>query len=185
MTPGPLAALDTVYWARAAHENGFVTTFAIDASADVARRIADDCLPRGARISFSDSSAGLFRSASIDGNDAISGIVVVGSGPLPPPSAWLKGMLQRNGLSISERRALLAGCLPDGAVDAGPIVCVCHQVSANRISDVIAQGCVSAEAVGKSCNAGTNCGSCLPEINRILSAAVSAAKDSRAAVTAQ
>jgi assimilatory nitrate reductase catalytic subunit len=79
-------------------------------------------------------------------------------------------MLTREALSSAECRALLAGGMPDGAQDSGPVVCVCHQVGAARVAKAISEGCHTAEAVGRASAAGTNCGSCLPEINRMLAA---------------
>ena len=58
-----------------------------------------------------------------------------------------------------------------GAVeDQGPIVCVCHNVGARRISAAIAGGATSLDQVGAACGAGTNCGSCRPEIAALISA---------------
>lgn len=46
------------------------------------------------------------------------------------------------------------------------IVCHCHAVSHRVIDRVIAEGCTSTREVGRACGAGTDCGSCLPEIRR-------------------
>jgi assimilatory nitrate reductase catalytic subunit len=165
-----LSSPDVVYWSRAALGTGFITNFAIDGSAASARRISEECLPSGARISFSDEDAGVYRTA-VELNGRIGGIVVVARGAVVPPGAWLKSMLTRPDLTADERRALLAGGMPDAASSEGPIVCVCHQIGMSRVAAAIEQGCGSSETIGKACLAGTNCGSCLPEINRMLRAA--------------
>ena len=51
---------------------------------------------------------------------------------------------------------------------AGPTVCACHGVGLDVITGVIAAGAGSVEAVGAACKAGTNCGSCIPEIRKLL-----------------
>lgn len=160
---------DVVYWSCATIPNGVLTTFAIDAPAQTARAIAHALLPAGIRMTFSDESAGQMRTAAIV-NGAVEGIVMLFDGASELPSEWLKTVLTRSDLTVAERRGLLAGRMPQGADSDGPVVCVCHQVSSTTISAAIAKGCTSAEAVGKTCQAGTNCGSCLPEINRMLRA---------------
>lgn len=52
---------------------------------------------------------------------------------------------------------------------ASPVVCSCFQVSAARIQAVIASGeATSVEAIGALLKAGTNCGSCIPELKGFL-----------------
>jgi assimilatory nitrate reductase catalytic subunit len=48
------------------------------------------------------------------------------------------------------------------------VVCACHGVGADVIAATIAAGAGSVEAVGAACKAGTNCGSCIPEIRKML-----------------
>jgi assimilatory nitrate reductase catalytic subunit len=56
----------------------------------------------------------------------------------------------------------------EGEADEGPIVCVCFQVGARRIEDAAAAGHKSVDKIGRQLGAGTNCGSCIPEIRRLL-----------------
>lgn len=55
--------------------------------------------------------------------------------------------------------------------EEGPIVCVCFQVGARRI-EAAAAGNGSVETIGRQLGAGTNCGSCIPEIRRLIAAGV-------------
>ena len=48
------------------------------------------------------------------------------------------------------------------------IVCACHQVSEHEIKAAVKSGAENLEAVGRSCKAGTGCGSCLPEVQRVM-----------------
>ena len=67
------------------------------------------------------------------------------------------------------RKWLLAGRPAMGFVDVGRIICSCMTVGENTIIDTIkTHACKTATEVGKHCKAGTNCGSCVSEINRIL-----------------
>jgi bacterioferritin-associated ferredoxin len=47
-------------------------------------------------------------------------------------------------------------------------VCLCNGVNDHRIEDVVRAGAHSVDAVGEACAAGTTCGSCRPEIERII-----------------
>jgi assimilatory nitrate reductase catalytic subunit len=61
-------------------------------------------------------------------------------------------------------------------VSAGPIVCACFSVGLATIRDAIRSGAASSvEAIGAALRAGTNCGSCLPELKRIVAEARAAA----------
>jgi assimilatory nitrate reductase catalytic subunit len=85
---------------------------------------------------------------------------------------WLKAQIASAQLSDSARRALLAGRAPGETGDEGPTVCACFGVGRSRICKALESGTVtSADDVGRMLKAGTNCGSCLPEIRRLVGAA--------------
>lgn len=68
----------------------------------------------------------------------------------------------------SARAALLAGrsTVP---MDAGPRVCACFGVARNAVRHAVAtQRLDSVVAIGRHLRAGTNCGSCIPELEEIL-----------------
>ena len=50
---------------------------------------------------------------------------------------------------------------------SGAVVCACFNVGRNAIDAAIAQGCNDVGDIGKRLKAGTNCGSCIPELRRI------------------
>jgi assimilatory nitrate reductase catalytic subunit len=63
----------------------------------------------------------------------------------------------------------LAGRAGDDQPDPGAIVCACFDVGVNTILAAIAdQGLTSVEAIGAALQAGTNCGSCRPELAALL-----------------
>lgn len=64
---------------------------------------------------------------------------------------------------------LLAGRPASGYIDPGSQVCSCMAVGENIIINAITKhDCTSAMAVGKQCRAGTNCGSCVGQINALI-----------------
>ncbi|MEM1140456.1 MAG: (2Fe-2S)-binding protein, partial [Pseudomonadota bacterium] len=69
------------------------------------------------------------------------------------------------------RHRVLAGREPGGVIDTSPIVCACHCVSRQTLEGALAAGCPrTVDGLGGATKAGTNCGSCKPELRRILTA---------------
>ena len=81
---------------------------------------------------------------------------------------WLNQ--QFNGpLSVDNRRQLLSGRAGQGkAADNSALICSCFNVRSKAICQAIAKGADSTAKLGKQLNCGTNCGSCLPELNLLL-----------------
>ncbi|GAC1495149.1 MAG: hypothetical protein NVS2B1_02420 [Bradyrhizobium sp.] len=63
---------------------------------------------------------------------------------------------------------MLSGKSADGSAGAGPIVCACFGVGRTAICETIAAGARSAAEIGARLKAGTNCGSCIPELKRLI-----------------
>jgi assimilatory nitrate reductase catalytic subunit len=77
-------------------------------------------------------------------------------------------------LDSMTRIALLAGLQHSGA-PAGNIVCACFSVGESTIREAIMGGKLSSPAqIGAAVRAGTNCGSCIPELKKLLAAAAAA-----------
>ncbi|PKH82043.1 nitrate reductase [Psychrobacter sp. 4Bb] len=88
-----------------------------------------------------------------------------------PSVRWLDSCFtDTSQIPVNQRyKWLLAGRPASGYVDPGPLVCSCMSVGKNIILNAIIQhGCTSATAVGKQCRAGTNCGSCVGQINALI-----------------
>ena len=78
-----------------------------------------------------------------------------------------------SGASPSEA---LSGAPKAGSFDPGAIVCSCFSVGVNQIQHAVLEGgLVTVDAVGAALSAGTNCGSCRPEIQALIDAAQSSA----------
>jgi assimilatory nitrate reductase catalytic subunit len=91
--------------------------------------------------------------------------------PFAPALDWLKACFAEPKVAAADRRALLAGSPRTGSADQGSIVCVCFQVGVKRIREAMASGASSPQDIGRMLKAGTNCGSCLPEIRSMLATA--------------
>ncbi|MDP2835252.1 MAG: molybdopterin-dependent oxidoreductase [Pseudomonadota bacterium] len=87
-----------------------------------------------------------------------------------PPRHWLEGLFEQDRLNDAERSALLMGLPSRDVPDAGRTVCACFGVGENALKQAIRQGVNSVEALGIKLQAGSNCGSCIPELKKLLAA---------------
>ena len=88
-----------------------------------------------------------------------------------PSREWLVGLLSKRRIDDNDRRGLLAGRPIIAASDTGPLVCSCFRVGSTAITQAIkCHGLKTAAQVGEHTKAGTNCGSCLPEIGALIAA---------------
>lgn len=122
-------------------------------------------------LSYQDSAAGCYRAALVKDN-RIELVAMVAPDHDLPSRSWLSQLFAEDELSIEMRNALLAGKPGAGLPDFGPIVCACFGVGENTIKDAICSGhAKSVEQIGDQLKAGTNCGSCIPEIKKLLAGA--------------
>ncbi|HYA81451.1 MAG TPA: molybdopterin dinucleotide binding domain-containing protein, partial [Methylocystis sp.] len=100
-------------------------------------------------------------------SDRPAGLLFVAREPISASRDFLCAEFEKAG--TCDARALLAGRAPHGALDRGRTICVCHGVGVTEIEAAIAaHAAADADAVGRLTKAGTGCGSCRPEIQRML-----------------
>ena len=121
-------------------------------------------------IAYRDSGAGHYRYASVGGG-RLMGCVFIAPDHRLAPREWLAGLFEAERLTSDDRLSLLAGRPRRAGDDKGPIVCACLSVGRNQIGAAIGAGAASVEAIGARTKAGTNCGSCKPEIGKMLAQA--------------
>ncbi|WP_333688131.1 nitrate reductase [Methylococcus capsulatus] len=122
-------------------------------------------------LEFADPRAGRYRCAWIVQGRIEFALFVSPSHELPPRD-WLVSLFGQDALSETARAGLLAGRPLSADDDRGRIVCACFAVGENTLRRTIAsETLTTAEQVGTSLKAGTNCGSCLPEIHALLAEA--------------
>jgi assimilatory nitrate reductase catalytic subunit len=120
-------------------------------------------------VSYSDPRKAMFRYAGILHGQLVACVF------FGPPGADFAGLDQAKALlgkdiSAVERIALLAGITGSGEqIATGKIVCSCFSVSEEKIKAAIqADGLITAAQIGARLKAGTNCGSCIPELKKLL-----------------
>jgi assimilatory nitrate reductase catalytic subunit len=122
---------------------------------------------RHERLELTDS-AGRYRAARVIG-DRLGACVFVATTKGLPSRTWLASLFAEDTLTQAARVAILAGRAAKPGSDAGPIVCSCFAVGRSTLLRAIrTQALVSAEAIGKALRAGTNCGSCVPELKALV-----------------
>jgi len=120
-------------------------------------------------LSLEDPATGALRRALLRHGRLEQVLFLTVSGRLPPRD-WLASLFAAPEVSAQDRVTLLAGRSAAPMPDAGPMVCACLKVGARRIEAAVVSGAASIEAVGSATGAGTNCGSCRPEIARLIAA---------------
>ena len=109
-----------------------------------------------------------YRAARMVG-DRLESCIFIGPDHHLPNRDWLMALFEKQVLTEQEKAFLLSGRPGDISDDAGASVCACFGVGRNTILKAIKeQGLGSVEDIGKSLQAGTNCGSCLPELKALL-----------------
>lgn len=116
---------------------------------------------------YKDFGGGVYRAASFAA-DSIETCLFIG--PARDAGDWnvVKALFAAGTLGNDQRRMLLSGKSADGLANAGPIVCACFGVGRNTICETIAAGALSTAEIGAKLKAGTNCGSCIPEMKRLI-----------------
>jgi assimilatory nitrate reductase catalytic subunit len=156
------------WWARVALAGGIGTLIASNDVPKQWRNRASTLLNNDILAEFTDLPRGIFRAASFrDGR--LDGALFIGPADAAPQRDAVKVLFESETLTDMQHRMLLSGRAADGLAEIGPVICACFGVGLNVIREAIAsKSATNVEAIGKALRAGTNCGSCLPELKRIV-----------------
>ena len=162
ITPGPMAD----YWALCPTRAGVRAELAGLAAPenwlDAARSMLGT--PTADVSVIEDPARGVARFAFRENGRLVAALFVA-----PEPVAVMRDYLA--GLPQVPDFGLLSGRAPADVPDAGPIVCSCFDVGINTLIEAIeTRGLMSVDAIGELLQAGTNCGSCRPELAALLAA---------------
>ncbi len=121
-------------------------------------------------MEYFDQTHQSYRAARLVG-DQLESCIFIGPRPELPDRDWLMALFDKQALDDREKAFLLSGRPSESSEDAGASVCACFGVGRNTILRAIReQGLDSVEAIGQALRAGTNCGSCIPELKELLNA---------------
>jgi len=166
--------VDSDYWVKINGDGYYRYELAGDKQPRDWRHYAENLLPYegvGEWLEYHDQNLGNYRAALVrDGN--LKAVLFAATKMTLPERGWLGNVFAKPRLTPEQRRTLLTGLPPSGSPNAGAIICACFNVGEKTIRDTIKQkNLKTAKAVGDCLKAGTNCGSCLPEIKGLLARA--------------
>ncbi|MEQ4597358.1 MAG: molybdopterin dinucleotide binding domain-containing protein, partial [Methylobacteriaceae bacterium] len=157
------------WWARATVSGGSGLIFATQEGSREMALSVRGMFPGHELAEYVDHARGLYRCV-VTRDDHLVAALSVAPGDRRPDWELAKGVFAAPDIEAIDRRTLLSGRA--ATASTGPVVCACHGVGLDVITATIAAGAGSVEAVGAACKAGTNCGSCIPEIRKLLSPAL-------------
>jgi assimilatory nitrate reductase catalytic subunit len=171
---------DTAWWTRVQGE-GYTRHEIVGRSVPQwsreARRLLD--VPEGPEvdwIEYRDPARHLFRGAWFVG-EKLQAVICIDCRPTLPDRAWLGKLFGAGKLNAAMRASLLAGKPLEGS-DPGALVCACFGVGAHAIAACARElgARATAAEIGKRLKCGTNCGSCVPEIQALIATSSRVAK---------
>ncbi len=160
------------YWSRARREGLWHYELAgeeapQDWAACARRMLIDDTGGQGDWAELFDTAASTYRAALFDG-ERLEACIFIGPDFRLPERDWLVRLFAEERLDPRQRQRVLAGTPGADQKDAGRIVCSCFSVGRNTLIEAIREGATTPEALGECLQAGTNCGSCVPELRALI-----------------
>ena len=143
-------------------------TFAAPIAPEALDAHMSNFLPTGrAALRMRDATAGVFRHALLVGGRLHAALYIA---PAREPAALehLIALMALHEIDPAARRGLLAGRGPGASIDLGPQICACRSVRRATIEAAIEAGAASLDLIGVATGAGSQCGSCRPELGRLL-----------------
>jgi assimilatory nitrate reductase catalytic subunit len=161
-----------VWWSKARIEGGFAfeaagwTALAETISSEGALRVLLGISDSVELVQLSFPRGSVFRFAGFDG-DRLQACAFFAPARSELPEAEFAKRLLGKSLSSVERLSLLAGTSEGGS--RSRTICSCFAVSEADIRAAITrEGHATVGAIGQHLRAGTNCGSCIPELKKLL-----------------
>lgn len=116
-------------------------------------------------LNYNDAKRGISKRILVEDNQ-VTGVRLIGE---ILAADWLKQVMTQGHFSDELRRWALAplSAPPSGQRSRGRIVCNCVDVAENEILDVIGLG-GNLNALQSKLKCGTECGSCVPELKRLI-----------------
>jgi assimilatory nitrate reductase catalytic subunit len=169
LTRHPIVLPIDTWFARVAVVGGAGVLFATNEPPERWHQLAIRLMPPRAELSeYIDQSRGLVRIAAFH-SGRLDGCIFVGPAVAPPQWDVVRSLFEAEAIAEHDRRVLLSGRSGDGIAETGPMICACFGVGLATIRNAVAKGdAVSVADIGRLLRAGTNCGSCVPELRGII-----------------
>jgi len=163
--------LHSAYWAQSKIPGGWQVELAWDRQQENWETEARKLLslpPDTELLTYLDRLTGSVRYAAFEG-DRLFALFCAGKAPVSVSRSWAAGLLNERFENPSQRFQVLAGRAGADTPDKGAVICSCHGVGVNQITEaIVRKRCLSVDAIGGATGAGTNCGSCRAELRTLL-----------------
>jgi assimilatory nitrate reductase catalytic subunit len=168
----PVTLPAPTWWARVAVAGGIGYLLASHEPVAVWQQAARALLGEGVESAdfaeYTDVRRGLYRLAAFV-RGRLEGCLFIGPAAAAPQWDAVREMFAAGALAALQRRMVLSARSADGVADSGPVICSCFGVGLNAVRGALGSGAAAnVDEIGKTLRAGTNCGSCLPELRRIV-----------------
>ncbi len=168
----PLALKDVTWWSRVQGEQFQRYELAgrrvFGDWSPWARKLMSATHPDADWLEYVDQGTGQYRAAYLV-RDRIEACVFISPRPDLPSRNWLSSLFLKHKLEDDERAGLLGGRSAETRADGGSLICACYGVGRTTISAAIREHKLnSTQQIGQRLRAGTNCGSCLSELQTLL-----------------
>ena len=170
--PPPKAA----WWCKVKVEGGTGYRLAVSTAATAIPDLTEAFFNGSQLAEFTDETHGVYRAMVADSGRLEACLFLARDQNALPNWEWLKLQLAAAELDPDVYRALLSGRAVEGASAGGPLVCACFGVGTATIEDAVRSGaCHTVDDIGAQLKAGTNCGSCRPEIRKLIASVAASA----------
>ncbi|KAA0542193.1 MULTISPECIES: nitrate reductase [Citrobacter] len=153
-----------VHWWRKSADNAVRYTLAGDS--DISAWLQQYCVTQGWQLQQAKWEQGLNLLAWHEGK-LVLGLWSAATLPQIDDAAILCAFMQTPE-NAQTRHALLGGKPGGITADKDATICSCYSVGEKAITQAIANGCDTVQALGKALRCGSNCGSCIPELKTLL-----------------
>ena len=161
---------EAFYWTASEVERGWQVEFALDFVPEDCRTWLESTFSTVGSaevnaVEYRDVKTGDVRCVRFRGKQVLE-LAFLSERPLEIARSWLLTVLDA---TVEDPMRILAGVPSETSEDKGAIVCACEGVGVRELTNAIEnRGCSSIAELGNTLNAGTNCGSCRPELARLL-----------------
>jgi assimilatory nitrate reductase catalytic subunit len=160
----PMMLPTVAYWTRLTAAGHYAYFVAGEQPTAAARKALSAAIRTTNPGPWLEGTAGV---GAVIGDGRLEAVLVLGEQRDESARDRLAPFMAVDRLTIEQRNALLQG---GDAAERGGEICACFGVSCHDVEGAIGRGAVSLDAVGELTRAGTNCGSCRPEIRQLLRA---------------
>ena len=163
----PMSFPKGLWWARVAVTGGYGYLLASNTKPASWKSYLTPQGEAGHIAEYEDAARGVYRAAQFAG-EALEACLFMGPAADAPNWDAVKAIFAAETIGDDQRRLLLSGKSADGLASDGPVVCACFGVGRTAICGAIVDGARTAADIGAKLKAGTNCGSCIPELKRLI-----------------